>query len=333
MTLKDFIVINTTILTFLVVYLVLKRTSDKEMIKVLCKAFLILCSISSIIGILQFLIDPNFFRLGSHRRAFSVFLRSNGVFKAEYTQSYYLISGIILTLFLVRSKKLKYFLLTLFFTGIILTFHRMSWITGVILITLYIFKFKKNAMWKIVTAGAVAGSIIFLVLFFNPYDINRVKNYALFRDRLFSNTITIRTNINDIVLKNINKNWLIGFGSKKSDIYYYGMLEAGAGKKFAKGEAGGIHNGFLEVMFFRGIIVLILYCMFFIFVFDYYWLLARTKNIIFYIPLFETLKFILANMTNSFSLSSNLGLLLAIFLGISVSVNKNNIDLNNAIEH
>lgn len=332
-TLKDFIVVNTFMLTFVVIYLVLKRTADRGMIKAFCKAFLILCSISSIIGILQFFIDPNFFRLGSHRGAFSFFLRSNGVFQAEYIQSYYLISGIIITLFLVCSKKLKYFLLTLFFTGIILTFHRMSWITGVILITLYISKFKKNEKWKMVTAGAVTGSIIFLILFLNPFDINRVKNSDLFRERLFSNTMTIRMNIYNIVLKNINKNWLIGFGDRKSEMYYYGMLAAGAGKKFAKGERGGIHNGFLEVMFFRGIIVFILYCMFFIFVIDYFWLLARTKNIIFYIPVFETLKFILANMTNSFSIASNLGLLLAIFLGISVSINKNNIDLNNAIEY
>ena len=331
--LKDFIVINTAILTFVVIYLVLKRTADRGMIKAFCKAFLILCSISSIIGILQFLIDPNIFRLGSHRGAFSVFLRSNGVFHAEYMQSYYLISGIIITLFLVLSKKLKYFLVTLFFTGIILTFHRMSWITAIILITLYFIKCKKINMWKMVTAGAIAGCLIFLLSFLYSPEINEFKNSALFRDRLLSNTITIRMNINNIVLKNINKSWLIGFGDRKSEMYYYGMLAAGASKSFAKGERGGIHNGFLEVMFFRGIIVFILYCMFFIFVIDYFWLLARTKNIIFYIPLFETLKFILANMTNSFSLASNLGLLLAIFLGISVSVNKNNIDLNNAIEY
>ena len=332
-TLKDFIVVNTLMLTFVVIYLVLKRTADRGMIKAFCKAFLILCSISSIIGILQFLIDPNIFRLGSHRGAFSVFLRSNGVFHAEYMQSYYLISGIIITLFMVRSKKLKYFLVTLFFTGIILTFHRMSWITGVILITLYIFKFKKNEMWKMVTVGAIAGSIIFLISFLNLYDINRVKNSALFRERLLSNSMTERENTYDMVLKNIKKGWLIGFGGKRSDMYYYGMLAAGTSKKVAKGEAGAIHNRFLEIMFFKGIIVFILYCMFFIFVFDYFWLLARIKNIIFYIPLFETLKFILANMTNSFSLASDLGLLLAIFLGISVSINKNNIDLNNAIEY
>ena len=332
-TLKDFIVVNTLMLTFVVIYLVLKRTADRGMIKAFCKAFLILCSISSIIGILQFLIDPNFFRLGSHRGAFSVFLRSNGVFQAEYMQSYYLISGIILTLFLVLSKKLKYFLVTQFFTGIILTFHRMSWITAIILITLYFIKCKKINMWKMVTAGAIAGSIIFLISFLNPYDINRVKNSALFRERLLSNTMTERENTYDMVLKNIKKGWLIGFGGKRSDVYYYGMLAAGTSKEVAKGEVSGIHNRFLEIMFFKGIIVFILYCMFFIFVIDYFWLLARTKNIIFYIPLFETLKFILANMTNSFSLASNLGLLLAIFLGISVSVNKNNIDLNNAIEY
>ena len=332
-TLKDFIVVNTFMLTFVVIYLVLKRTADRGMIKAFCKAFLILCSISSIIGILQFLIDPNFFRLGSHRGAFSVFLRSNGVFQAEYMQSYYLISGIILTLFLIRSKKLKYFLVTLFFTGIILTFHRMSWITAIILITLYFIKCKKINMWNMVSIGVLAGCLIFLLSFLYSPEINVSENSALFRDRLLSNTITIRMNIYNNVLKNINKSWLIGFGDRKSEMYYYGMLAAGAGKKFAKGERGGIHNGFLEVMFFRGIIVFILYCMFFIFVIDYFWLLARTKNIIFYIPVFETLKFILANMTNSFSIASNLGLLLAIFLGISVSINKNNIDLNNAIEY
>jgi len=86
-------------------------------------------------------------------------------------------------------------------------------------------------------------------------------------------------------------------------------------------------------MFFRGIIVFVLYCMFFIFVFDYFWFLARTKIFIFYIPLFVVLEFILANITNSFTLASNLGLLLAISLGISVSINKNNIKINNAIEY
>jgi len=38
-------------------------------------------------------------------------------------------------------------------------------------------------------------------------------------------------------------------------------------------------------------------------------------------------------MTNSFTFASNLGLLLAISLGISVSINKNNIKINNAIEY
>ncbi len=333
LTIRDFIVFNTSILTFIVIYLALKRTADVEMIKALCKAFLILCSVSSVIGILQFLVDPNFFRLGSYRIAFSEFLRSNGVFHSEYIQSYYLISGIVITLFIVHAKKQRYFLVTLFSAGIILTFHRMSWITSILLLTLYLFKFKKKLIWKMIPFVVSIVSIISLLIFIFFPENKEVKNSSLIRQRLFSNTITIRMNIYNMVLKNIKKNWLIGFGDKKSDVYYYGMLAAGAGKKFAKGEAGDIHNGFLEVLFFRGIVVFILYCMFFIYVFDYFWPLARTKNFIFYIPLFETLKFILANMTNSLSIASNLGILLAIFLGISVSVNKNNIDLNNEIEY
>ena len=329
--LKDFIVINTSILTFLAIYLVLKRTSDKGMIKVICKAFLILCSISSVIGICQFIFNPQFFRVGSYRAAYSIYLRSNGVFHAEYIQSYYLISGIILTLFVIRSKKLKYLLVCLFFIAITFTFHRMSWITAIILITLYLFKFRKKEMGKIVSVGALSGILIFSFLFIFFPEINKLKNSTLFQDRLLSDTMTIRINMYDMILKNISKSWLIGFGGRKSDMYYYGMLAARTGERFARGERGGIHNGFLEEIFFRGIIVFILYCMFFIFVFDYFWLLARTKIFIFYIALFETLKFILANMTNSFTLASNLGLLLAIFLGISVSINKKNIYFKNAI--
>jgi len=332
-TLQDFIVVNTSILTFLVIYLVLKRTADEGMIKAICKAFLIVCSISSVIGIFQFIINPYFFRLGSYRVAFSIYQRSNGVFHAEYIQSYFLISGIILALFVVRSKKLKYFLVSLFFTAIIFTFHRMSWIIAIILITLYFFKFKKKEMWKMVSVGTLSGILIFWFLFMFFPEINKLKNSALFQDRLLSDTMTLRIKMYDMILNSIPKNWLLGFGDRDSDVYYYGMLAAGAGIKFAKGEKGGIHNGFLQVIFFRGIIVFILYCMFFIFVFDYFWFLARIKSFIFYIPLFVMLKFILANMTNSFTLASGLGLLLAISLGISVSINKNNIKINNEIEY
>jgi len=332
-TLKDFIVENTSILTFVVIYLVLKIVADKGMIKALCKAFLILCSASSIIGIIQFLFNPKFFRIGAYRGAFSTYIRSNGLFHAEYMQSYFLISGIILTLFIVRPKIFRYFFVSLFGVAIFFTFHRMSWITGFILIALYIFRFRKNDIWKMITVGVITGGIIFLVLFFNPFDINKVKNSALFRERLLRNTMISRENSYNMVLKNIKKAWLIGYGSKKSDAYYFGMLAAGYPKKVAKGEAGAIHNRFLEVMFFKGIIVFIIYCIFFISVINYSWGLARTKDIIFYIPLFETLKFVFANMTNSFSLSSNLGLLLAIFLGISVCINKNNITVNSAIEY
>jgi len=208
----------------------------------------------------------------------------------------------------------------------------MSWITAIILITLYFFKFKKREMWKMVSVGALSGGLIVLLLFIFFPEVNELKDYSLFQERLLSDTMTVRISFYEMVLENIPKNLFFGFGDIESDIYYYGMLAAGA-KKFARRRAGGIHNGFLEEMFFRGIIVFILYCMFFIFVFDYFLLLARTKILIFYIPIFEVLKFILANMTNSFTLASSLGLLLAICLGISVSINKKNINFADAIVH
>lgn len=134
-----------------------------------------------------------------------------------------------------------------------------------------------------------------------------------------------------MVLRNIPQNWLIGFGSRKSEVYYYGMLEAGAGKRVTMGERGGIHNGYLSIMFYNGIPSLILYLLFNFLIFLYFWRLARFKHIFYFIPLFVLIMNILSNLTNGFPLSSDLGLLLAVFLGIGVAVYQKNIDVSRLV--
>jgi hypothetical protein len=329
LSLKDIILNTTKIFTFLVIFLVLKRTADREMLRVAGKALLIVCTISSLIGIYQFLIDPFFFRIGSERIAFAGHLRSNGIFSAEYLQSYFLIPGIVVVLFTVRNNLLKYSLIALFSVGIIFCFHRMSWSIAILTFTLYLIKVKKKNAWQIIAVGV--SLVVALMYFSSIFSLNLTKigRSSLVQERLLSDTMTGRIGYFTMILEKIPQSWLIGFGSKKSKVYYYGMLEVEP--SYASGERGGIHNVYLAIMFYQGIPIMILYTFFIILAFYNFWTLAKFKHIFYFIISLEVLKYILLNITNGFRLNSDLGLLLAIFLGTGVAVYQKNINMNSVI--
>jgi len=329
LSLKDIILDTTKILTFLVIYLVLKRTADSEMLKVVGKALLIVCAISSLIGIYQFLIDPFFFRIGSERIAFAGHLRSNGVFGAEYMQSYFLIPGIVVALFTIRNDLLKYSLISLFSLGIIFTFHRMSWIIAIFLFTLYLIKIKKKNAWQIIAVGVYL--VVALMYFSSIFSLNlaQISGSSVVKERLLEETMSDRMGYYTMALEKIPQSWLIGFGSKKSKVYYYGMLEVEP--SYASGRKGGIHNVYLAIAFYQGIPVMVLYTFFVILAFYNFWNLSKFKHIFYFIPALETIKYILLNITNGFLLYKDLGLLLAIFLGTGVAIYQKNIDMSNVI--
>lgn len=329
LSLKDVILNATKIFTFLVIYLVLKRTADREMLKVAGKALLIVCTISSLIGIYQFLIDPFFFRIGSERIAFAGYLRSNGIFGSELSQSYFLIPGIVVTLFTIRNNLLKYGLIALFSLSIIFTFHRMSWIITILTLALYLIKVKKKNAWQIIAVGVYL--VVALTYFSSVFSLNltNISRSDLVQERLLEKTMSDRITYYTMVLKKIPQSWLIGFGSRKSKVYYSGMLEVEP--SYASGERGGIHNGYLAIMFYRGIPVMILYTFFLILAFYNFWTLAKFKHIFYFIPSFELVKYILLNITNSVDLYNDLGLLFAIFLGTGVAVYQKNIDMSDVI--
>lgn len=331
LSLKDLIVNSTKLLTFLVIYLVLKIRADREMLKALGTALLIVCTISSIIGIYQFLFDPLFFRLGSQRVAFSGLLRSNGIFHAEYVQSFFLIPGIILALFTIRQKLPKYALIALFILGIIFTFYRTSYIITVLLLTLYFIRVKKTNVCQMLAVLLCIGIALIYFSSILSLNLSRINRSSLFRDRLLADTMTGRIGYYTMVLKSMPKSWLIGFGSRKSNAYYKGMLNADAGKEVAMGEKGGIHNRYLAILFYRGVLSMTLYILFCVVAFYNFWKLSKFNGIFYFIPLFDLTKFILSNMTDSYALHTDMGLLLAIFLGTGVAVYQNNIDMSGLI--
>ncbi|MGC9338046.1 MAG: O-antigen ligase family protein [Candidatus Cloacimonadia bacterium] len=330
---RELVVFFSSILTPLVIYLVLKRTTDKEMVKVFIKAILIVCTLSSIIGIYQFFVDPLFIRVGAEREAFSGLLRTSGVFNAEYTQAYFLIIGTFITLFAVRSRLLKYNLVILFLVGIVLTFHRMSWVVLILLSILYFIEVKKKKVWQMITLGVFA--IVFVFLFFPPF-VPIIKTGFMespfVRERLLADTISGRLTLDKTLLKELPKNWLIGVGSVQSDVFYNTLLDAGWSEDYALGKQGlAIHNEFLLIGFFYGIPVLFLFSSFLISCLSYFWKKSKEKSKFFFITTLYIILFIIANLSNMFPLYSHIGLLLAILLGMSVAIYRKNIDVNDLI--
>lgn len=86
-----------------------------------------------------------------------------------------------------------------------------------------------------------------------------------------------------------------------------------------------------HINFSQGLPVMILFISFIILAFYNFWTLAKFKNIFYFIISLEVLEYILMNLTNAFSFYSDLGLLLAIFLGTGVAVYQKNIDMNSVI--
>ena len=331
LTTKDIIVNSTKILTFLVIYLVLKRTADERMIKTLFKALIIVCIFSSIIGIYQFLVDKSFFRFGVERWAFGESLRSNGIYYGEDVQTYFLVPGIILVLFTIKNKILRNSLVSLFLIGTIVTFHRMSLFVTILILILYFIWIEKKKVWKMVTIGI--SICVILVAFFKIFfpEINQIMNSDFTQERLLADTATGRIAFYNMAIKELPNQWLLGVGSSKSDVYYRGILSAGGGKKEALGEVGGIHNLYLGMAYFQGLPGTIIFILFLVISFIYFLRLSRTVSIFYFIIVFDIVKYILRNMTQGCGLTTYGGLLLAIFLGLGVAVYQKNIDVSRLV--
>lgn len=114
LTVKEIAVVYSGWLTFLVFYYTAKNTADLGFVKAVFYSVLCVGILSSLVSIIQFFIDPYFMRTAMGRVAFAGKLRSDGLFTAEYTQSYFLIPAIMVTLTTIKNKW-RYLLVGIFF--------------------------------------------------------------------------------------------------------------------------------------------------------------------------------------------------------------------------
>lgn len=331
LTMREIAASYTNLLVFPVIYLVLKRTADFGMMKTIFSALLIVCVITSIIGIYQLFLDQDFMRIGSSYLAFGDLIRSNGIYRVDFLQGSFLLIGVVVTFITIRRRIGKIILILLFLVGIATTFHRTTWFITIVVFIVYFIKGKKLKLWQL-TATSIF-SVIFLYFFLqvNPLFLKPFEDSLFVKDRLGMDTWTDRVLLYEIVLSRMPGNFFFGVGGVKSEVYLQDVLSAGGSIDVASGERGGVHNLYLLTAFFYGVPVALFFTIFCISCFVYFWRKANHKQKFYFIPLSIILTYILQNLLNMFYLYHDFGILMAIFLGISIAVNRKNFDLDSLI--
>ncbi len=310
---KDMILILSGWLTFACFYLIAKHSFDAGLGKVILASLVCIAVASSLVALIQFFVNPEFLRVGSMREAFGGATRSNGVFKDEYTHSYFVIAGLFAALTTIRRRLLRYLVAALSIAGIILSFHRMSWICMLLVLGL-VGLFKAQSRSRKLLGWSVSVMAVVLVLVALGADQFLQSNEFVYQ-RLLSDTMTGRTDVYSVALNRIQKEWMFGVGSPRSDTYYLDMTRAGI-REFASGSVGGIHNLYLNMAYMYGIPVALLYGVSLLSLAVFYWRRAHSQYFSFLAAVFATV-FLIANLSNWFYPAAEESLLLAIIAGVA----------------
>ena len=302
---------------FLVLIVALRIMADKPSYNVIGKSIIIGAVVSSAVSIFQLFIDPYFLRIGDNRGAFGTLLRSNGIFSTEYFNSYYLIIAIIWTFISVKNNVLKILLVTLFSLGVISSFQRMSWIILALVIITYFTYIKKVAIEKMLLTGLTCLAIL---LSFSIFYYQDIMNSSLVKERL-SDSVDGRKGYYSMVLDNIGKKPILGYGNLKNEVYYVNLLRITGDRERATAEDGDLHSGYFSALFLYGIPAFVCFVLFVILSVSYY-SKAYKKNIYFIVPLLVSIIYMLGNLTNTFLFLKYLSVLYAIHIGIGMGINK-----------
>ncbi len=304
---------------FLVLIMAFRLMADRPSYDLIGKSIITGAVASSIISLVQFSIDPYFLRIGDARLAFGSVIRSNGLFGTEYFNSYYLIIAIAWTLITFKNNLLKFSLVTLFTLGIISSFQRMSWLILVLILFTYFVYIKKVAIEKLLLAGL---SLLALLTFVTIFFYQDIMNSTLIKERL-SEQVDSRQGYYTMVLNNIGKKPVFGYGGLKNEVYYENMMRITRSRARATAKEGDLHSGYFSTLFLNGIPAFICFTLFAILPVFYY---SRSfkDDLYFVIPFFVSIIFMIGNLTNTLLFQKYISILYAIHIGIGMGIHKLN---------
>ncbi|MBT9186741.1 O-antigen ligase family protein [Zobellia russellii] len=307
---------------FVIILVGLRLMADQATYDLVGKSIIVGGVITSLVAFIQLGYDPYFLRIGDERLAFGNVLRSNGLFTAEYYNSYFLIIAITWTLTTVKKNFLKVFLVVLFSLGVITSFMRMSWIILIVVLATYLIFINKVALEKLLFA-ALSGLMIILSLSIFYYQ--DIMNSSLVKERL-SDSVGGRKGYYTMVLDNIDQKPWLGFGGLTNDVYYVNLLRITQDRDRATATTGSLHSGYFSSMFEYGIPASVCFTLFIILSAVYY-STSFKKNLYFVIPFLVSIIFMVGNLTNTFMFLSYLSVLYAVHIGMGMGIRK--IESNN----
>lgn len=304
-------------IAFLVLIFAFSIMADKPSYDLIGRSIIIGAVITSLVSLTQLTIDPYFLRIGDNRIAFGGFLRSNGIFDTEYFNSYFLIIAISWTLVSIRSNLTKFLLVALFTLGIISSFQRMSWIILVLVLVTYFIYVKRVAFGKIVFASLSFLAIILTIFVLYSQEI---LNSSLVNERL-TNAVEGRKGYYTLVLQNIDKKPLFGYGDLNNEVYYTNMLQITRNRDRASAQTGDLHSGYFSALFLYGIPALLFFILF-VFLAVSYYAGKYKENAYFVIPFLVGIIYLIGNLTNTFLFLKYITILYAFHIGIGMGIDR-----------
>jgi hypothetical protein len=325
----------TNVLAFFLVYFFARKEMNSKDFYILAIILFFVGVVSSVIGIYQFLIDPNFFRFGIIRPAFSTFFRANGLFIQEFEQGMFLIFAFIICWEAFPTVKLRSILAVILGLGVFTTMHRLCWILFLVsFLGLWLITTRKHNVLLEAT-GLLTLVIIFLSVWNFAGSLGSSNQFIndMLTERVGVDNLTIRMDLNYFAIRLIQE-YPFGVGEYETETYQQEAYNQGIRYiNDAKTDAALIiHNGFLSAGVRYGWLGLITFLM--IFISSIFFFLRNSNHFgkHAYIPIFIILVYFLFNSTQDFSffgqeLSVIFGLLLGSFAA-HIDSNKMSLKVN-----
>jgi O-antigen ligase len=184
--------------------------------------------------------------------------------------------------------------------GLFSTFHRLSWIVSILFFIVYLILFKKVKFTIASIIGLIIISGVISMMFFSNSKIfKNVGDSRFVKDRLFSDTISIRLKILDVTSNAIKSNPM-GLGTDDNKKYYNLMKK----HNLIKGDnvPYDSHNGFLSFGIKYGVLGLFSFSGLIISMIVYFYRIFSIKKPDTAYPFFIVLLWAMANLTNSISM-------------------------------
>lgn len=304
----------TSQLAFLTAYLSARRWCSTRDLDLFVAGIQALAAFSALVGIIQFVAAPEFFRTGTVREAFAGYMRSTGVFPQEYDQGKFLIIA-LLTVFLGKARgHWRNLLLALLPVGIFLTMHRLSW--GILLVMLAVYSLtamrdNRHLVPAALLGGALALAMLLLFPWSDVFHTSLAQDFLV--ERVQEDTFTGRLALMRFGLDLVGK-YPGGLGDFSSLVYNQEAYEAGI--PFIAQGALVVHNGFLAAAVNYGIAGALLFAAFSLGSVLHFSRQAVQGNGKALLPALLCSTMLLYNLSNDFSfVGSYMGILFAILLG------------------